>query len=89
MATLRERRQYREAVLRALYLAVTDNRTSLSGDALREAVDLPGQDLAAACRYLADEGLISVDWTSHRTPTTVTLTHEGLRHMETEEDREG
>ncbi|WP_267241602.1 hypothetical protein [Streptomyces sp. PR69] len=88
MATLRERRQYREAVLCALYEAIAENRSSLSGETLRDAVRLPDEDLAAACSYLADEGLVSVEWTSHRTPAIVTITHEGLRRMEAAEDRE-
>jgi hypothetical protein len=43
---------------------------------------------AAACAYLTDEGLISVDWTSHPTPATVSLTHEGIRLMEEPEEEE-
>ncbi|MBH5337516.1 hypothetical protein IHE55_23215 [Streptomyces pactum] len=87
MATLTERKRYREAVLHALYTAVADNRTELPGEGLRAQLGMPDADLAAACGYLADEGLVTVEWTSHGTPATVALTHEGLRRMEAEEEQ--
>ena len=86
MTTLRERKTYRKAILRALYGAVERNRPEVSGATLRDEVGLPDADLSAACAYLADAGLITVDWTSHKTPATASLTHEGLRVMEEEED---
>ncbi|MFF7370350.1 hypothetical protein [Streptomyces tricolor] len=88
MAKLRERKNYRRAVLRSLYGAVEHNRTEVSGTALRSELGLPDEDLSAACVYLADEGLISVEWTSHRTPAAVSLTHEGIRLMEEQEERD-
>ncbi|MEU3348922.1 hypothetical protein ABZ723_28815 [Streptomyces sp. NPDC006700] len=86
MTTLRERKTYRKAILRALYGAVERNRPQVSGSTLRDEVRLPDADLSAACAYLADAGLIMVDWTSHKTPATTSLTHEGIRFMEEEED---
>jgi hypothetical protein len=86
MTKLRERKNNRKAVLRVLYGAVERNRPQVSGSALHTELGLPDEDLAAACAYLADEGLISVDWTSHRTPATVALTHEGIRLMEEQEE---
>jgi hypothetical protein len=86
MTTLRDRKTYRTAVLRSLYGAVELNRPEVSGAALRDELHLPDADLAAACAYLAGEGLISVDWTSHQTPATVSLTHEGIRFMEEQEE---
>jgi hypothetical protein len=62
-------------------------RRAVNGSALHAELGLPDEDLSAACAYLADEGLISVDWTSHRTPATVALTHEGIRLEEEQEDR--
>lgn len=57
MATLWERKTYREQVLRVLYEAVEGNRLlGITGAQLRRE-----QDLAAACTYLAGEGLIAVD----------------------------
>ncbi|MFD4598151.1 hypothetical protein ACFWPQ_08925 [Streptomyces sp. NPDC058464] len=89
MTKLRERKNNRKAVLRSLYGAVEDNRPDVSGSALRAELGLPDEDLSAACVYLADEGLINVEWTSHRTPAAVSLTHEGIRLMEErEEERE-
>jgi hypothetical protein len=88
MTKLRERKSYRKAVLRSLYGAVEQNRPEVSGSALRAELGLPDDDLAAACGYLADEGLINVDWTSHRTPAAVSLTHEGIRLMEEQEEAE-
>ncbi|MET9734333.1 hypothetical protein ABZZ79_27950 [Streptomyces sp. NPDC006458] len=85
MTTLRERRTYRNAILRCLYGAMERNRPEVSGTALRDELQLPDDDLSAACAYLADEGLIAVDWTSHNTPATASLTHEGIRFMEDEE----
>lgn len=87
MTTLRERKANRKAVLRSLYGAVEHNRPGVSGAALRDELRLPDEDLSAACVYLAEEGLISVDWTSHHTPAAVSLTHEGVRLMEEEEER--
>ncbi|MEV6741033.1 hypothetical protein AB0N14_30575 [Streptomyces sp. NPDC051104] len=86
MATLRERKTYRKAILRTLYGAVERNSPEVSGATLRDEVRLPDADLYAACAYLADAGLITVDWTSHKTPATASLTHEGIRFMEEEED---
>ncbi|MFJ5530186.1 hypothetical protein [Streptomyces sp. NPDC093261] len=88
MTKLRERKNNRKAVLRSLYGAVEQNRPEVSGSALRAELDLPDEDLSAACVYLADEGLINVDWTSHRTPAAVSLTHEGIRLMEEQEEQE-
>lgn len=86
MTKLRERKNNREAVLRSLYGAAELNRPEVSGSALRAELGLPDEDLSAACAYLADEGLISVDWTSHRTPAAVSLTHEGICLMEEQEE---
>ncbi|MEV5343977.1 hypothetical protein AB0K93_36780 [Streptomyces sp. NPDC052676] len=89
MTKLRERKHNRKAVLRVLYGAVERNRLQVNGAALQAELGLPDEDLSAACEYLADEGLISVDWTSHRTPATVSLTHEGIRLMEEQEEERG
>ncbi|MGW0087099.1 hypothetical protein [Streptomyces sp. NPDC003393] len=88
MTTLRQRKTNRKAVLESLYGAVAHNRPEVSGAALRDELGLPDDDLFAACTYLADDGLISVDWTSHRTPAAVALTHEGIRLMEELEEQE-
>ncbi|MFE8948489.1 hypothetical protein [Streptomyces sp. NPDC007856] len=88
MTKLRERKNNRKAVLRSLYGAVERNRPEVNGSALRAELALPDEDLSAACAYLTDEGLISVDWTSHHTPATVSLTHEGIRLMEELEEEE-
>ena len=85
MATLHERKNYRTAVLKALYQATGENRPGATGARLRDDLRLPEQDLAAACTYLVGEGLVEVDWTTHHTPAMVTLTHEGIRQMEAEE----
>ncbi|MFH7337369.1 DUF5994 family protein [Streptomyces sp. KHY 26] len=86
MTKLRERKNNRKAVLRCLYGAVERNRPDVSGSSLRAELGLADEDLSAACAYLADEGLIDVDWTSHRTPAAVSLTHEGIRLMEEQEE---
>ncbi|MDQ0992102.1 hypothetical protein [Streptomyces sp. V3I7] len=86
MATLHERKAYRKAVLRTLYGAIEQNRPETSGATLREQLGLPDEDLAAACAYLAGEGLISVEWTSHKTPAIVSLSHQGIRFMEEREE---
>ncbi|WP_242438500.1 hypothetical protein [Streptomyces sp. CB00455] len=86
MATLRERKTYRDQVLRVLYEAVEGNRLlGITGAQLRRDLHVPDQDLAAACTYLAGEGLITVDWDPGNTPAMVMLTHEGIRRMEAEE----
>ncbi|MFJ8390542.1 hypothetical protein ACIQ9Q_39835 [Streptomyces sp. NPDC094438] len=90
MATLHERKAYRAQVLRALYEATEGNRLlGITGAEIGSALQVPGQDLAAACTYLAGEGLITVDWEPGNTPAMVTLTHQGLRLMEAEEEEHG
>ncbi|MGW1028192.1 hypothetical protein ACWD4J_31640 [Streptomyces sp. NPDC002577] len=86
MATLRERKTYRKSVMNSLYEAVERNRPEVSGATLRDELRMPDEDLSAACTYLAGEGLITVDWTSHKTPATISLTHEGIRFMEEQEE---
>ncbi|GAA3765960.1 hypothetical protein [Streptomyces chiangmaiensis] len=86
MTTLRERKTYRKAVLQSLYGAVERNRPEVSGATLRGELHVSDEDLAAACAYLVGEGLITVDWTSHETPATVSLTHDGIRFMEEKEE---
>ncbi|MEV5005721.1 hypothetical protein ACIQFZ_34125 [Streptomyces sp. NPDC093064] len=88
MTTLRERKAYRKAVLRSLYGAVECNRPDVSGATLRDELHVPDEDLTAACAFLVGEGLITVEWTSHNTPATVSLTHDGIRIMEEEEESE-
>ncbi|MGW2939345.1 hypothetical protein ACWGQ5_43130 [Streptomyces sp. NPDC055722] len=86
MATLHEREHYREAIMKTLYEAIEGNRLlGLTGAQLREDLAIPEEDLAAACTYLAAEGLIQVDWARGNTPAMVTLKHEGIQLMETDE----
>lgn len=86
MATLHQRRHYREAIMKSLYEAIEDNRLlGLTGAQLREDVAIPKEDPATACTYLAAEGLIQVDWARGNTPSMVTLTHKGIQFMESEE----
>lgn len=86
MATLHERQHYREAIMKSLYEAMEGNRLlGLTGAQLREELAMPEEDLAAACTYLAAEGLIQVDWARGNTPAMVTLLHKGIQLMETEE----
>ncbi|MEU0271783.1 hypothetical protein [Streptomyces sp. NPDC006307] len=90
MATLRERKNYRDAIMKALYQATEGNRLlGITGTKLRDDLRVPEQDLAAACAYLVGEGLIAVDWERGNTPAMVTLTHQGLRLMEREEQERG
>lgn len=44
---------------------------------LRDDLQVPEQDLAAACAYLVGEELITVDWVQGNTPAMVMLTHRG------------
>ena len=88
MTKLRERKNNRKAVLESLYGAVEHNRPEVSGSVLRAELDLPDEDLSAACVYLADEGLINVEWPSHRTPAAVSLTHVGICLMEELEEEQ-
>ncbi|GAB2767079.1 hypothetical protein [Streptomyces bullii] len=86
MATLHEREHYRKAIMKTLYEAIEGNRLlGLTGAQLREDLAMPEDDLAAACTYLADEGLVQVDWARGNTPAMVTLTHKGIQFMETQE----
>ncbi|GHF95088.1 hypothetical protein ACFFSH_25885 [Streptomyces filamentosus] len=90
MATLHERQGYRERVLTALYEATEGNRLlGITGRKLRNDLRIPEEDLAAACTYLTGEGLISVDWEPGNTPAMVSLTHQGILRMETEEQERG
>lgn len=90
MATLRERKIYREQVMKALYEATEGNRLlGVTGAKLRDELGVQEEDLAAACTYLVGEGLITVDWATGNTPSMVTLTHQGIRLMEAEEEEQG
>ncbi|MFB6715638.1 MULTISPECIES: hypothetical protein [unclassified Streptomyces] len=89
MATLHERKHYREAIMKALYETTEGNRfIGVTGAQLRDDLQIPEQDLAAACAYLVGEGLVTVDWARGDTPVMVTLTHQGIRLMEAEEEEQ-
>ncbi|WP_329536280.1 hypothetical protein OG568_06745 [Streptomyces sp. NBC_01450] len=90
MATLHERKSYREAIMKMLYEATEGNRLlGITGARLRDDLQVPEQDLAAACAYLEGEELITVDWAQGNTPAMVMLTHRGIRLMEAEEEERG
>lgn len=90
MAILRDRKTYRERIMQALYQAAEGNRLlGVDGAKLRNDLGIPEQDMAAACMYLAGEGLVVVDWGRGNTPAMITLTHQGIRQMETEEEGRG
>ncbi|MFD5736025.1 hypothetical protein [Streptomyces sioyaensis] len=90
MASLTERKAYREKIMQALYETTEGNRLlGVTGTKLAQDLAIPAEDLAAACTYLVGEGLITVDWTAGNTPAMVTLTHQGIRRMETEEEKHG
>ncbi|MGG7572885.1 hypothetical protein [Streptomyces sirii] len=90
MARLQERKHYREAIMKALYETTEGNRfLGVTGAKLRDDLQIPEQDLAAACAYLVGEGLVIVDWEQGNTPVMVTLTHHGIRLMEAEEEKRG
>ncbi|WP_460106685.1 hypothetical protein [Streptomyces sp. YKOK-J1] len=87
MAMLRERKEYRDKIMRALYQAAEGNRLlGVDGAELRDDLGIPEQDLAAACTYLASEGWVVVDWGRGNTPEMITMTHLGIQQMETEEE---
>lgn len=90
MAILRDRKTYRERIMQALYRAAEGNRLlGVDGAKLRTDLGIPEQDMAAACMYLAGEGWVVVDWGRGNTPAMITLTHQGIRQMETEEEGRG
>ncbi|MFJ8673565.1 hypothetical protein [Streptomyces sp. NPDC093589] len=90
MATLTERKAYREKIMQALYETTEGNRLlGVTGAKLAQDLAIPEEDLAAACMYLVGEDLITVDWAAGNTPAMVTLTHQGIRHMEAEEEKHG
>ncbi|MFI2187384.1 hypothetical protein [Streptomyces sioyaensis] len=87
MASLADRKAYREKIMQALYDATEGNRLlGVTGAKLLQVLAIPEEDLAAACTYLMGEDLITVDWASGNTPAMVTLTHQGIRRMEAEEE---
>ncbi|MFF9788991.1 hypothetical protein, partial [Streptomyces nigrescens] len=61
----------------------------VTGVKLAQDLAIPAEDLAAACTYLVGEDLITVDWAAGNTPAMVTLTHQGIRRMEAEEEEHG
>ncbi|WP_420707723.1 hypothetical protein [Streptomyces sp. NRRL F-5135] len=90
MAILRDRKTYRERIMQALYQAAEGNRLlGVDGAKLRTDLGIPEQDMAAASMYLADEGWVVVDWGRGNTPAMITLTHQGIRQMETQEEGRG
>ncbi|MEU7430440.1 hypothetical protein AB0B07_06160 [Streptomyces sioyaensis] len=90
MASLADRKAYREKIMQALYEATEGNRLlGVTGAKLLQELAISEEDLAAACAYLMGEDLITVDWASGNTPDMVTLTHQGIRRMEAEEEAHG
>lgn len=90
MASLAERKAYREKIMQALYEASEGNRLlGVTGARLLHSLGIREEDLAAACTYLVGEDLIAVDWTTGNTPAMVTLTHQGIRLMEAKEEEHG
>ncbi|MGW2182836.1 hypothetical protein ACWCXX_33105 [Streptomyces sp. NPDC001732] len=90
MATLHERQRHRRQILRAVYTAAEGNRLlGITGAALNHNLRIPEQDLASACPHLAGEGLVTVDWEPGNAPAMVSLTHQGIRVMEAEEEEGG
>ncbi|MEU0599896.1 hypothetical protein ABZ484_16870 [Streptomyces sp. NPDC006393] len=90
MAILLDRKTYRERIMRALYQAAEGNRLlGVEGAKLCNDLGIPEQDMAAACMYLAGEGWVVVDWARGNTPAMVTLTHQGIRRMEADEEGRG
>ncbi|MFE9093210.1 hypothetical protein [Streptomyces sp. NPDC007264] len=90
MAILRDRKTYRERIMQALYQAAEGNRLlGVDGAKLRTDLGIPEQDMAAACMHLAGEGWVVVHWGRGNRPAMITLTHQGIRRMETEEEGRG
>ncbi|MFF3391015.1 hypothetical protein ACFYW1_08810 [Streptomyces sp. NPDC002669] len=90
MATLHERQRHRRQILRVVYTAAEGNRLlGIPGAALNHNLHIPEQDLASACPYLAGEGFVTVDWEPGNAPAMVSLTHQGIRVMEAEEEEGG
>jgi hypothetical protein len=90
MASLGERKAYREKIMQALYEATEGNRLlGVTGAKLRDDLGIPDEDVAAACTYLVGEDLITVDWAMSNTPAMVTLTHQGILLMEAKEEEQG
>jgi hypothetical protein len=90
MATLHQRKNHREAIMKTLYEGMEGSgRPDASGARLRDELEIPDQDLAAACTYLVGEGLVTVRWAHGDAPATVMLTHEGIRLMEADEEDHG
>ncbi|MGP3983999.1 hypothetical protein [Streptomyces sp. KR80] len=89
MASLAERKAYREKIIQALYKAAEGNRLlGITGTKLRDDLGIPDADIAAACAYLEGEDLITVDWAAGNTPAMVMLTHQGIRFMEAKEEEQ-
>ncbi|WP_067391484.1 MULTISPECIES: hypothetical protein [Streptomyces] len=87
MAILRERKAYREKIMRALHQAAEGNRLlGVDGAKLRNDLGIPERDLAAACVYLADKGWVVIDRGRDDTSATIRLTPQGIRRMEAEEE---
>ncbi|MFH8557058.1 hypothetical protein [Streptomyces celluloflavus] len=90
MATPHERKHYGETIMKSPYETTEGNRfLGVTGANLRDDLQIPEQDLAAACAYLVGEGLVTVDWAQGNTPVMVTLTHQGIRLLEAEEEERG
>ncbi len=89
MATLSERKNYREAILKALYEATEVIGSLASAGRSAQRTPDPPAGSSAACAYLTGEGLVTVDWEQGNTPAMVTLTHQGIRLMESGEEERG
>ena len=85
MATLHERKNYRTAVLKALYRATGENRPGATGARLRDDLRLPEQDSGRRLYVSGGRRIGRGRLDDTYRPAMVTLTHEGIRQMEAEE----
>ena len=85
MVSVSERKALRSRVLHEVYERSGGTSALVSAAGVREALGVDDQEMAAACEYLAGEGLVMLEADTFGTtasPSLIALTHRGVVRVE-------
>jgi hypothetical protein len=89
MASLSERKSLRRQILREVYDRSGGTSALIDAGMLRAYLGVSDQEMAAACEYLAGEGLALLEadtFGTTATPNLIALTHKGVVEAEDSAD---
>lgn len=89
MASLSERKSLRRQILREIYDRSGGTSALINAGMLRADLGVSDQEMAAACEYLAGEGLALLEadtFGTTATPSLIALTHKGVVEAEDSAD---